>query len=46
MTRSKKEKNKKNPFVSGNAGDEKNFLPSGRKFIFLIDFPEMFPFLL
>ena len=46
MTRSKKEKNKKNPFVSGNAGDEKNFLPSGRKSIFLIYFPEMFPFLL
>ena len=31
--------------VSGNAGDEKNLHPGGRKF-FLIDFPEIFSFLL
>ena len=31
--------------VSGNAGDEKNLHPGCRKFIFLIDFPEIFSFL-
>ena len=36
----------KNTLASGNAGDEKNLHPSGRKFIFLIDFPEIFSFLL
>ena len=34
-----------NTLVSGNAGDNKNFPPSGRKFIFLIGFPEIFSFL-
>ena len=32
--------------VSGNAGKEENLHPGGRKFIFLIDFPEKFSFLL
>ena len=31
---------------SGNAGDEKNLHPGGRKFIFLTDFPEILPLLL
>ena len=35
----------KNTFISENAGDEKNLHPGGRKFIFLIDFPEIFSFL-
>ena len=39
--RQKKEKT----LVFGNAGDEKNFHPDGRKFIFLIDFPEVLSFL-
>ena len=37
---------KKNTLVSGNAGDEKNLHPGGRKFIFLIDFLDIFHFLL
>ena len=36
---------KKKSVVSGNAGDEKNLHPGSRKFIFLIDFPEIFSFL-
>ena len=35
----------KKPLVSGNAGDKKNLHPGGRKF-FLIDFPQIFSFLL
>ena len=38
-------KKKKKTLVSGNAGDEKNLHPGSRKFIFLIDFPEIFSFL-
>ena len=30
--------------VSGNADDKKNLNPGGRKFVFLIDFPELFSF--
>ena len=36
---------KKYTIVSGYAGDEKNFHPGGRKFIILIDFPEISSFL-
>ena len=32
--------------VSGNADDKKNLNPGGRKFVFLIDFPELFSFFL
>ena len=39
-------KKEKKILVSGNAGDEKNLHPGGRKVIFLIDFPEIFSFLL
>ena len=35
----------KNALVSGNAGDEKYLYPGGRKFTFLIEFPEIFSFL-
>ena len=45
LLQSGQKKNKKT-LVSGNVGDVKNLPPGGRKFIFLIDFPEMFSFLL
>ena len=32
--------------ISGNAAEEKNLHPGGRKFIFLIDLPEVFSFVL
>ena len=35
----------KKTLVSGKAGDEKNLQPGGCKFIFLIDFPEIFSIL-
>ena len=41
-----RQKNQKKPLVSGNAGDKKNLHPGGRKFICLIDFLEIFSFLL
>ena len=34
-----------NILVSGNMSDEKNLHSGSRKFIFLIDFPEIFSFL-
>ena len=37
---------KNNTLVSGNAGDEKNLYPGGRKFILLIKFPEILSFIL
>ena len=36
----------KNTLVSGNAGDKENLYLGDRKFIFLIDMPEIFSFLL
>ena len=39
-------KNTKKTLVPANAGDEKNLQPGRCKFIFLIDFPEIFSFLL
>ena len=41
-----KPKKRNNTVVSGNADDEKNLHPGGRKFIFLIDFPDLLSFLL
>ena len=37
---------KKTNLISGNAVDAKNLHPGSRKFIFSIDFPEIFSFLL
>ena len=36
----------KSTFVPENTDNEKKFHPDGRKFIFLIDFPEILSFLL
>ena len=41
-----KKKTFRKKVVSRNAGDEKNLNPGDRKFIFLIDFPGIFSFLL
>ena len=37
--------NKNNNLVFGNGVDEENLQLGGRKFIFLIDFPQLFSFL-
>ena len=41
-----KNNNNNNIVVSGNADDEKNLHQGGRKFIFVINFPDIFSFLL
>ena len=42
----KNNNNNNNIVVSGNADDEKNLHQGGRKFIFVINFPDIFSFLL
>ena len=42
----KPKNNNNNTVVSGNADDEKNLHQGGRKFIFVINFPDIFSFLL
>ena len=42
----KPKNNNNNAVVSGNADDEKNHHQGGRKFIFVINFPDIFSFLL
>ena len=42
----KPKNNNNNTVVSGNADDEKNHQQGGRKFIFVINFPDIFSFLL